>query len=151
MSLVESTTLKTTLHANIHEPYYAVWIGYIMSMPFGQMISHTSTPKRYDRHPAWICISTSYYNDSLKHFSLYSINQQIRNRSFALLSIVLSLAHVFLSEGYCYLIDHLHIDCHPSSNRTSTIDQGRRFLVLQRSSIDDLRENKVSKMTGFTK
>ena len=75
----------------------------------------------------------------------------IRERFSTLLLIILGLSQVFLSEGYCFLMDYFQVACYPSSNRISRNAQEAQFLKVNRSTIKELGENEAREMTDFTK
>ena len=75
----------------------------------------------------------------------------IRERFSTLLLIILGLSQVFLSEGYCFLMDYFQVACYPSSNRISRNAQGARSPEVNRSIIKELGKNEAREMTGFTK
>ena len=59
------------------------------------------------------------------------------------------MTQFFLSEGYCYFIEHLHIAYYLSNNRIYSSTIGSRFPSIQRLQTFRLGETEAREMTGL--
>ena len=79
-------------------------------------------------------------------------NSDIRSSRYKKISLlVLQMAQLFLSEGYCFFfLEYLQIAYYPSSNRINSSSLGNRFPPKQRETTSDLGENECRSMTGLS-
>ena len=78
-------------------------------------------------------------------------NSNVRSSRYKKISLlVLQMAQLFLSEGYCFFLEYLQIAYYPSSNRINRSSLGNRFPPKQRESLSDLGENECRSMTGLS-
>ena len=64
--------------------------------------------------------------------------------------IVIQMAHLFYSEGYCHFIEYLQIAYYPSSNRIRSQLIGDRFPPIRCKQIDLLGSNESRNLTGLS-
>ena len=87
----------------------------------------------------------------LFRLKVHGRTEDIRHRAEAIFPVVIGLSHVFVSEGYCYLMDYCQIAYYPSSNRISRQGDGSRYPPISRTTIEELGENEYREITGFSK
>ena len=73
------------------------------------------------------------------------------SRRFRLVDqLIMQMAHLFLSEGYCHYIDYLQIAFYPSSNRINNRSIGLRYPPIRCQKIALLGENESRTLTGLS-
>ena len=53
------------------------------------------------------------------HLKVHGRTVDIRERANTLFPVVIAMSQVFVSEGYCYLMDYFQVAYYPSTNRIS--------------------------------